>query len=106
MQSNAAGDADQRHDDGAPGAQVRHRGCAGLISLKVFFKSFCRSQLSHKFVNLSFTISNIKNKLTELCGNRLFKNDFINTFCEIKLRAPLCKTRASLLQNLALPQVG
>jgi len=40
-----------------------------LISHKVFFKSFCRSQVPHNSVNSSFTISNIKNKLTDSCGN-------------------------------------
>ena len=35
----------------------------------VFLKSFYRSQLSHKSVNLSFTMTNIKNKLTNLGGN-------------------------------------
>ena len=38
-----------------------------LISHKVFMKPFCRSQLPHKSVNLSFTITNIKNKLTDFC---------------------------------------
>ena len=32
-------------------------------------KSFCKSQLPHKYVNVSFTLTNIKNKLTDLCGN-------------------------------------
>ena len=31
-----------------------------------------------------YTITNMKNKLTDLCGNRLLHNDFINTFCDIK----------------------
>ena len=26
-----------------------------------------------------------KNTLTDLCGNRLLHNDFINTFCEMNL---------------------
>ena len=34
-----------------------------------FKKSFCRIQLPHKSVNVSFTITNIENKLTDLCGN-------------------------------------
>ena len=37
-----------------------------FISHKVFLSSFCRSQLPHKSVNLSFTITNKKNKLTDL----------------------------------------
>ena len=40
-----------------------------LISHKVSFKSFCKSRFPHKFVNLSFTISNIKNTLTNSYGN-------------------------------------
>ena len=44
------------------------------------FKSFCRSQLPHTSVNLSFSISNTKNRLTDSCGNWLF----MNTVCEIK----------------------
>ena len=32
-------------------------------------KSSCISQLPHKSANLSFTITNIKNNLTNLCGN-------------------------------------
>ena len=50
-----------------------------LISQKMFLKSFCSSQLPHKSVDLSLTITNIKNKLTDLCGNRLLQNDFKNT---------------------------
>ena len=40
-----------------------------LISHKVFSRSFCRSQLLHKSVNLSFTITNIKKQSMDLCGN-------------------------------------
>ena len=45
-----------------------------LISLKVFVKSFCRSQFPHKSVNLCFIITNTKDELTNLCGNRLLQN--------------------------------
>jgi len=57
----------------------------GILSQAVFIKSFCKSQVPHKSVNLSFIITNVKNKLTDLCGNGLLKNDFINTFCEMGL---------------------
>ena len=57
-----------------------------LFSQKVSIKPFCKSQLPHKFVSLSFIITNMKNKLTSLCGNRLWQSDFINTFCEMKTR--------------------
>ena len=40
-----------------------------LFSHTVFLKSFFRSQIPHKSVNVSFTITDIKNKLTDLCGN-------------------------------------
>ena len=40
-----------------------------LISQKVFIKSFCNSRFPHKSVNLSFIITNIKNKLTDVCGD-------------------------------------
>ena len=36
---------------------------------QVTLKSFCRSQFPHKSVHLSFTITNIKNELTNLCRN-------------------------------------
>ena len=38
------------------------------ISRKVFIKSFGRSQFPHNSINLSFTITHIKNTLTDLCG--------------------------------------
>ena len=45
--------------------------CAGgqAYLTQSVFKVVCRSQLPHKSVNLSFTITNIKNKSTDLCGN-------------------------------------
>ena len=46
-----------------------------LISHKVFFKALCRSQLPHESDNLSFPVTNVKSKLTNLCGNRLLQND-------------------------------
>jgi hypothetical protein len=44
----------------------------------VFRKSFCKSSFPHKFVNLSFIVTGIKNKLTDLCGNwLLFHEHFL-----------------------------
>ena len=40
-----------------------------FISQKVFINSFCKSHFLHKSVNLSFIITNMKNKLKDLCGN-------------------------------------
>ena len=34
-------------------------------------------------INLSFIITNIKNKWTDLCGNSLLQNNFMHTFFEI-----------------------
>ena len=53
---------------------------AQLYLTKLFLKSFCRSQLPHKSVNLSFTVTYVKNKLTDLYGNWLLPNDFKNTW--------------------------
>jgi len=49
-----------------------------------FLKSLCRSQLLHESVNLSFTLTNMKNKLTDSCGNWLLQNDFENTLSEMR----------------------
>ena len=66
------------------------RGGAGcsrcLISQKVFIKSFFTGQFTYKSVNLSFMVTRMKEKLTDLCGNGLLQDDFINTFCETRLR--------------------
>ena len=45
------------------------------------------SQLPHKIVNFWFTITNVKNKLTDLRGKGLLQNGFMNTFCGISLWA-------------------
>ena len=61
-----------------------------LISQKMFIKSICKSQFPHKFVNL-LSISVIKEaKLTDLCGDRLLQNDFINTLSEVRPDLKLC----------------
>jgi hypothetical protein len=56
---------------------------ADIISPKVFITSFCKSQFLHKSVNLSFIITYIKSKLTDLCGNKLLQNYSVNTLCGI-----------------------
>jgi hypothetical protein len=61
----------QRRDEEvmAP-TKVRHAEATHLSHThKVFLKSFCRSQHPRKFVDLSSTIANIKNQLTDLSGN-------------------------------------
>ena len=56
-----------------------------FIAQKVIKNSFCRSQLTHKPVNLFVIITNIRTKLSDLCGNGLLQNDFVNTFGEIRV---------------------
>jgi len=48
-----------------------------FLSHNVFTKSFGKYQFPHKFVNLSIMITNMKNTLTDMCGNLLLQNDFI-----------------------------
>jgi len=45
---------------------IIHRDMSTLISHQVLLKSFCRSQLFHESVNLSFTFTSIKHKFTDL----------------------------------------
>ena len=52
------------------------------ISHKVFIKSSCKSQLPQISVNSSFIITNMRNQLTDLCGNWLLQNNFVSAFCE------------------------
>ena len=40
--------------------------------------------MPQKFFNSSSIITKMKEKLTDLCGNRLLQNNFINTFCMIR----------------------
>ena len=54
---------------------------------KCLSNCFLRSQPPNKSVNLSFTITNIKNKLTDLCGKWLLQNVFKKTFCETSFAA-------------------
>ena len=65
-------------------------------------KSFCKCQFPHKCVNLSFIMTNTKNKLTYFCGISVLQIDFINTFCELvfvgRLRPDLRKTLPGFVQ--------
>ena len=47
-------------------------------------QSFCRSQLHHKSVNVSFISVIVQDKFTDLWGSRLVQNDFKSTLCEIR----------------------
>ena len=50
---------------------------------KLFKESFCKSSFPHKSNNLSFILEIIKDKFTDLCGDRLLQKYLINTFCEV-----------------------
>ena len=56
------------------------RFCLTYSVLKVVLQ---KSQFPHKFVNSLFILVIIKDKLTDLYGSLLLRNDFINTFLEI-----------------------
>ena len=56
-----------------------------FISHKLSINSFGQSRFPHKFVNVSCFDTNMKNRSTDLCGNCLLQDGFINTFCEIRL---------------------
>ena len=72
-----------------------------LVSHTVFLNSFCGSHLPHKCVDWSFTITEIKNKLTDLCGNLPLQNDFKTALCEIN--PPRASGRAPLAQVTTNP---
>ena len=76
-----SGTSPQKHVSYSLYTRKRYRS----ISHQVFRKSFCKSQFPNRFVNLFFILVMIKDKLTDLCGNWLLHNDWINTFCEIKV---------------------
>ena len=40
----------------------------GLISHEFPLKSFCKSQIPHKFVKVSFNVNNVKSKLPDFVG--------------------------------------
>ena len=42
---------------------------SGFISHKIFIKSFGKHLFPYKTINLSFIMTNEKEKLTDLCGN-------------------------------------
>ena len=59
------------------GTSLSHRKCLQLHFAKSIPAQIRQLILHHH--------SSSKNKLTNLCGNRLLQNNFINTFCEIHL---------------------
>ena len=46
-----------------------HRRVSTFTPLKLVLQSMCRSQLPHESVNLSSTMTDMNNKLTDLWGN-------------------------------------
>jgi hypothetical protein len=56
-----------------------------LRATEPLFTLIIQSQFSHKSVNLFSILVIIKDKLTNLWGNRLFRHDFMNTFCAVKV---------------------
>ena len=65
--------------------------CAPLGSYltELIYWLVLESQLPHKGVNVSLTITNIKNKLTDLCGICLLWNNFKNTLCQTRSLSPV-----------------
>ena len=49
--------------------ETRHLLLGCLQGGKVFSKSFYRIELPHTSVNISHTITDVKSRLTDLCGN-------------------------------------
>jgi hypothetical protein len=70
IHSTAAANPTQQ--GGLEGSQL----CPTFISHEVIINSFCKSKFPHELVNLSLSITIIKNKLTDLWGNGLVQNDF------------------------------
>ena len=66
------------------------------LTHSVFKVAWPKSQLPHKFANLIFTVTNIKNKLTDLCGDGLLRNDVLTTVCEIKVK-PLPQNLSTII---------
>ena len=60
--------------------QTREEAAASPTVPPSLAASFCRSQFPHKSVNLFVTLVIIKDKMMDLCGNWLLKNDLRNTF--------------------------
>ena len=74
-------------------------GSRSFIAHQVFIKLFYKRQCPHKFVQLSFNITNIENKSTDVYENRLLQNDFINTISGIRTVAGRWPSRNVLLQR-------
>ena len=65
--TGGAGEGEGAAGGEAAGAKGTPR--PGLISQKVFIKSFRKSQFPDKSINLFFMLVMMKDKLTNVCGN-------------------------------------
>ena len=62
---------------------MNHSADDDLITHKVFLESFCESQLPHKSVNFLFTLTNMKNELTDAGGIYFYQMTLeINFVCD------------------------
>ena len=71
-----------------------------LVSLKLLVKSFYKSRCPHKSVNLFFIFTDVKKKLTDLCGDQVSQKDFINVECEMN---PVCARGAQARESPSGP---
>ena len=79
-----------------------------LLSHTMYLLDGFRNPLSHKTVNSFFILVTMKDKLTDLCGNRLLHNELEIISCEITLewgrwqrwRCSCSRGRASLRRSL------
>jgi len=69
------------------------------IVFEVCLQKSTPSQPPPKSVNTSFAITHMRNKFTDLCGNRHFQNTFKNTLCEIKWKGGAGRPRTTSPHN-------
>ena len=60
------------------------KSCARFYLIESAHKSFCKNQFPHKSVKLSFIVTNLKDRLTDLCWNCPVQDDLFNTFWETR----------------------
>ena len=76
-----------------------------FISQNMFIRSFCKSQFPHKSAKISFVLVIIKDMLTDLYGNWLLQNNFVNTVCEIRVRGRTVDNGLFIKSQLTLAQL-
>ena len=65
-------------------ARIGVAGCGLLSHRKCFNSRFAKVNFRTDSSTCPYAVM-IKDELTDLCGNRLWQNDFINTLCEIRV---------------------